>query len=595
MRRVPFLAVTLATLVLGSASAVKAADYFVAQNAENAADTNPGTEAQPWKTINRAAKAVIPGDTVHLKKGVYREEIIMVSGMWNFDGKTYNPGPAKSGGSDTDHLISFIGHPGEEVVVKGSDVVDGWKQHKDAIWVREDWPHNSQQLFCDGEPLAQTAGKMCDYMDTEGNTNKSKHWGGRKGESLADLAAGSFYYDIEGKKLYVWLKDGGKPSDHVLEAGVRTFGFILKDMRFIRLANLKVQQVNTSAKMNWGAVNLMGSDCVAENLEVSFCDSIGLNISGNGHVVRNSKFNDNGNSGISGSGQGFRIIGCETLRNNRRGWDFNWHAGGVKLIPYCQDVLLANHVSAFNNGHGIWFDGFNSNISIEGCVSNDNRGCGIFYEISERAIIRNNILYGNKERGIYISNSSDCAVMHNLCYGNGMSGIVVIGVDRRDGNLGHISNEWIPAQNNRVWGNIMMDNCHPDLCPRDPDGEGRVWSSRPELILPNSDIPSNKNNVSDFNLYFRTNNRGITFWEGWGKESKLRVGNIDEWRKATGQDTHSIVAEPRFVDLAKHDFHPAADSPALKMVRAQMAVFKDADGKRRKGEAKEGLAAGPYE
>jgi len=37
---------------------------------------------------------------------------------------------------------------------------------------------------------------------------------------------------------------------------------------------------------------------------------------------------------------------------------------------------------------------------------------------------------------------------------------------------------------------------------------------------------------------------------------------LEDWREKTGFDTHSIVARPRFVDLAAYDFRPAADCPS---------------------------------
>jgi len=102
-----FSALFLSVLVVGVAD-VRATTYHVAQSSK-AADSNPGTEAAPWKTISRAAaaKELQPGDTVAIHAGVYREQIdVKVSG---------EPG----------RPITFSAESGSRVVVKGSEVVHG--------------------------------------------------------------------------------------------------------------------------------------------------------------------------------------------------------------------------------------------------------------------------------------------------------------------------------------------------------------------------------------------------------------------------------------------------------------------------------------
>ncbi|MCC7293252.1 MAG: right-handed parallel beta-helix repeat-containing protein [Phycisphaerales bacterium] len=47
------------------------ATYYVDVNHPNASDENPGTEDQPFRTIQRAADIVSPGDTTNIKPGVY--------------------------------------------------------------------------------------------------------------------------------------------------------------------------------------------------------------------------------------------------------------------------------------------------------------------------------------------------------------------------------------------------------------------------------------------------------------------------------------------------------------------------------------------
>lgn len=44
--------------------------YYVAKNGN---DSNPGTESQPWRTIQKAAETLVAGDTVYIKAGTYNE------------------------------------------------------------------------------------------------------------------------------------------------------------------------------------------------------------------------------------------------------------------------------------------------------------------------------------------------------------------------------------------------------------------------------------------------------------------------------------------------------------------------------------------
>jgi len=59
----------------------------------------------------------------------------------------------------------------------------------------------------------------------------------------------------------------------------------------------------------------------------------------------------------------------------------------------------------------------------------------------------------------------------------------------------------------------------------------------------------------DNNLYYHA-----------GKPVKFPGGlSIEQWREDRGQDEHSIIADPRFVDVANDDFRLQDDSPALKI------------------------------
>ena len=52
--------------------------YYVSPSGN---DSNPGTESQPWKTLQKACNTLAPGDTVYVKAGQYNEKItVNVSG-----------------------------------------------------------------------------------------------------------------------------------------------------------------------------------------------------------------------------------------------------------------------------------------------------------------------------------------------------------------------------------------------------------------------------------------------------------------------------------------------------------------------------------
>ncbi len=78
-----------------------AADYFVAGNGN---DNQPGSEAQPWRTIQKAADSLKPGDTVFVRGGIYGKVTMNVSG------------------TSPENRITFTNYPGESPVIDASGV-----------------------------------------------------------------------------------------------------------------------------------------------------------------------------------------------------------------------------------------------------------------------------------------------------------------------------------------------------------------------------------------------------------------------------------------------------------------------------------------
>ena len=78
-----------------------AADYYVSTSG---VDTQPGTLALPWRTIQKAADTLQPGDTVYVRGGTYARTTLNVSGM------------------GADRRVTFAAYPGETPVIDATGV-----------------------------------------------------------------------------------------------------------------------------------------------------------------------------------------------------------------------------------------------------------------------------------------------------------------------------------------------------------------------------------------------------------------------------------------------------------------------------------------
>jgi hypothetical protein len=68
-------ACVLASVLLPTAAA-QAATYYVSTTGNN---SNPGTEAKPWRTVAYAVKLMVAGDTTYVRGGLYNETSVHFS------------------------------------------------------------------------------------------------------------------------------------------------------------------------------------------------------------------------------------------------------------------------------------------------------------------------------------------------------------------------------------------------------------------------------------------------------------------------------------------------------------------------------------
>jgi len=93
--------VVVGLIFWGWVSAASGGVYFVAPDGN---DSNPGTEPKPWQTITKAARTLTAGDTVYIRNGIYKEQVV----------------PERSGAEG--RYVTYRAYEGEEPVIDGSEI-----------------------------------------------------------------------------------------------------------------------------------------------------------------------------------------------------------------------------------------------------------------------------------------------------------------------------------------------------------------------------------------------------------------------------------------------------------------------------------------
>lgn len=76
-----------------------------------------GSEKEPFYTINKAACTAMPGDTVIVHEGIYREWVK----------------PSIGGTSDKERIV-YRASCGEHPVIKGSEIITGWEKVEGTVY-----------------------------------------------------------------------------------------------------------------------------------------------------------------------------------------------------------------------------------------------------------------------------------------------------------------------------------------------------------------------------------------------------------------------------------------------------------------------------
>lgn len=218
---------------------------------------------------------------------------------------------------------------------------------------------------------------------------------------------------------------------------------------------------------------------------------------------------------------------------------------------------------------------------------------GIYVDGGKDSVIERNYSFGN-DIGIELASehygkaTSGITVRSNVVYSNRYTGIAMGGYDEdRGSTVGSV------IINNTLYNNNTLN-----------DGSGQMLlqnNARNNVIMNNiihagqSDVfiyneyTSNTGNVVDYNLYFSPAGKADSFWTWKNKE----YTGLEAYRKATGNDKHSLFIDPKFVNARIANLHLQKNSPAIDAGTAHKSIANtlDIDGNKRIQGAKVNIGA----
>ena len=428
-------------------------EYHVSVNGN---DANDGSAGRPLKTIMAAASKAMPGDVITVHAGTYRESIV----------------PPRGGNAEKER-ITYQAAKGEKVIVKGSEILKGWKQQEKDTWVVK-LPNSFFGKFNPYKELIQGDWFWPNPKDRKylrGAVYLNGDWlmeAEKKDQVLnkeADAKNQLWCASVDADSTTIWAQfKNTDPNKELVEINVRPTVFYPDQpfMNFITVRGFTLEQ----AASNWAPptaeqMGLIGTHWsrgwVIENnlIRYSKCVGIALGKYGDefdnketesakgyvgtinralafgwnkgtigGHLVRNNTITHCEQTGIVGSmGCAFSIIDGNTIHDIHIRRLFNGaEQAAIKFHGEVDVQIRNNHI--YRSNFGIWLDWMAQGAQVKNNLMHDNDH-DIFLEVDHGPmLVSNNILLSKTN---LLMNSSGAAFVHNI-FGGGMT---VINYDGR--------------------------------------------------------------------------------------------------------------------------------------------------------------------
>jgi alpha-L-arabinofuranosidase len=395
-------------------------EYFVSVSGNN---TNPGSREQPFLTIQKAADVMQPGDVCIVRAGTYREWVK----------------PARGGNSELNRIV-YKAAPGEEVIIKGSEIVTNWKKQEGNVWMAE----IPDTFFGNFNPFkTNISGNYIRY-------GRDYHLGEvyLNGEPLKertnrqDMEASPKTFFIEDTenttRIYANFR-GIDPTRELLEINVRECIFFpeIKGLQYITVSGFKMMH----AAANWAYFRAFqhallgtywGKHWIIENNIISDarCSAIvcgndpsgeneGFDVETVGHhIVRNNEIRRCGQAAIHGfKGWARSIIEGNLIEDINTKNEFGgFETGGIKI--HCAvDLTIKNNIirnvriGEVGQYAGIWLDWSAQGCRVTGNIVYNSTAPALFLQNGHggTVLVDNNIFEGEIRTSM-----ANCIYVHNL-------------------------------------------------------------------------------------------------------------------------------------------------------------------------------------
>ncbi|WP_284642013.1 CBM96 family carbohydrate-binding protein [Paenibacillus silviterrae] len=555
--------------------------YYVSVNGDDS--SGDGSEANPWRTLQKAADSMIAGDTCIVREGVYRETVT----------------PARSGTAEAP--ITFRSFPGETVTISGAEPLTGWTEDPEASGTIYKAPMawslgSGNQLFVNGgmaeearwpnntgtrlEPTlaVMSAGNNTSLTDLlipadvdwvggtvwfaggaawvgqdslitgfnpadgimtytsvrasnsnyDARVGNSYYLSGVKGALDAD---NEWWYDSTNQELYLQPSNGMAIMGLLVEAKKRLYGLDLSGKSYIRMEGIDLfaASIKTDDETKYLLVDGMKASYISHNIRNPQSNpnenNNGITLRGEHNEIRNSELAYSSGSLLNVKGKHHKIVNNYIHDGNYAGtWNGLISAAGQEhYIGYNTLTRSGRDVMKLDSPNQMIVE--YNDFSYGGLVTYDS---GLIYTAGDDAMrseIRYNTLhdmYTHLGMGIYTDNqSSNFIIRHNV-----------------------------------------------------------IWN------VPNAD-PIRLNSPSNYNLVFNntagTNTKGMATWaivfrgDMFGDRvfNNIFAGGDISFEDSAGVVTGNNVVtglDPRFVDPLQHDYRLQAGSPAIDAGRVIPAI-----------------------